>query len=193
MKRFSKHELFKLRNSININRLIIEILKLPSKTTQRQLRFLCPVCSQFNTATKRETNLARCFDCQRNFNTIEMVMETKNMGFIQSAQLLQGLLPENKSNKVIPNKPASNLPRQGSGSFQIQKEPITMRELVKEISVGGSKNWKQTSDDDLAYINRQNQAIEQLNNKITQLEKQLDQLKSFVIDQFMTKSKNSMC
>jgi hypothetical protein len=190
MKRFPKHQLFILRNSININMLIKEILRLPLKTSQGQLRFLCPVCSQFNTATKRETNLARCFDCQRNFNTIEMVMETKNLGFIQSAQLLQSLLPKIKSKKIIPNKPSSNPRLQGSASFQIRKEPVPMQALVKKISIGTSKQLNQTSDDDSSKSNRQDQVIEQLNEKINRLEKQLDQLKSFVIDQFMEKSKN---
>lgn len=191
MKRFSKHELFILRNSININMLINEILNLPSKTSQGQLRFLCPLCSQFNTATKRETNLARCFHCQRNFNTIEMVMETKNLDFIQSARFLQGLLPENKSKKIIPNKPSSNLPLPGSASFQIRKEPVPMQALVKKISIGTYKQLNQTSDDDSSKSNRQDQVIEQLNDKVNRLERQLDQLKSFVIAQFIEKSKNT--
>ena len=191
MKRFSKHELFILRNNININMLINEILKLPSKTSQGHLRFLCPVCSQFNTATNHETNLARCFRCQRNFNTIEMVMETKNRDFIQSVQFLQGLLPEIKSKKIIPNKPSSNPRLQGSASFQIRKNPIPMRALVKGVSIGTSKQLNQTSDDDLAKINRQDQVIEQLNDKINRLEKQMDQLKSFVIEQFIEKSKST--
>jgi hypothetical protein len=191
MKRFSKYELFKLRNSININMLINDILQLPSKTTQGQLRFLCPLCSQFNTATKRETNLARCFHCKRNFNTIEMVMETKNLGFIQSAQLLQGLLSENKSKKITPNKPSPNPRLQGSASFQIRKEPVPIQTLVKNIGIRTPKQLNQTTDEDSAKINRQDQVIEQLNDKINRLEKQLDHLKSFVIEQFIEKSKNS--
>jgi hypothetical protein len=191
MKRFSKHELFKLRNSININMLINDILKLPSKTTQGQLRFLCPLCSHFNTATKRETNLARCFHCQKNFNTIEMVMETKNLDFIQSVQFLQGLLPENKSKEMMAYNPSSNPRFQYPDSFQTRKEPIAIKEIVRNISIGTSKQLIQTSDEDSFKGNRQDQAIEQLNDKINRLEKQMDQLKSFVIDQFMEKSKNS--
>ena len=171
--------------------LIKEILKLPSKTSQGQLRFLCPLCSQFNTATKRETNLARCFHCQRNFNTIEMVMETKNIDFIQSVQFLQGLLPENKSKKMMTNKPSSNPRPPCPASFQTVKEPVPLQALVKNIGIGTSKQLKQISDDDMAKINRQDLEIEQLNDKINRLSKQLDQLKSFVIDQFIEKSKNS--
>jgi len=188
MKRFSKHELFKLRNSININMLINEILKIPSKISQGQLRFLCPICSQFNTATKRKTNLARCFRCERNFNTIEMVMETKNLEFIQSAQFLQDLLPENNFNNMAENKPFINPQLQCSPSFQRRKEPVTMEALIKNISTGKSKKLNQTSDNDLAKINRQDPIIEQLNYKINRLSKQLEQLKSFVIDQFIEKS-----
>ena len=191
MKRFSKHELFKLRNSININMLINETLKIPSKASQGRLRFLCPVCSQFNTATKRETNLARCFRCARNFNTIEMVMETKNLDFIQSAQFLQGLLPENKSKEMIGNKSLTNPQLQCSTSFQMRKEPASMETLIKNIGVGKSEKLNRISDDDLAEINQQNPIIGQLNDKINQMSKQLDQLKSFVIDQFIEKSKNS--
>jgi hypothetical protein len=191
MKRFSKHELFKLRNSISINRLINEILKLPSKKTQGQLRFLCPLCSQFNTATKHETNLARCFHCQRNFNTIEMVMETKSLDFIQSVQFLQALLHENKSKKIAANKPSSNPRFPSPDSFQIRKEPVPLQALLKNIGIKTPKQLNQTSDDDSTKISRQDQVIEQLNDKINRLERQLDQLKSFVIEQFIEKSKNN--
>jgi hypothetical protein len=120
-----------------------------------------------------------------------MVMETKNLGFIQSVRFLQDLLPENKSKKIALNKPASNTQLQGSDSLQIREEPVPIRALVKKISIGTSKQLNQYSDEDSAEINRQDQVIEQLNHKINRLEKQLDHLKSFVIDQFTEKSKNS--
>ena len=189
MKRFSKHELFKLRNSIDINMLIAEILKMPSKTTQGRLRFLCPVCSQFNTATKRETNLARCFSCARNFNTIEMVMETKHLIFIDSVRFLQGLLLENKSKQINANKPSA-IPRpQCSTSFQIRKEPVSMKALIKNIDIEKPEKLNQTSGTDPGKINLPDPAIGQLNDRINQMSKQMDQLKSFVIEQFIEKSK----
>lgn len=118
-------------------------------------------------------------------------METKNLDFIQSAQFLQGLLLKNKAKEMMANKPSSNPRFQYPASFQIEKEPLPLQALVKNISIGKSKLLNQTSDDDFAKINRQDLAIEQLNDKINRLSKQLDQLKSFVIDQFIEKSKNS--
>ena len=49
--------------------MIVEILSLQT-TTDGILRFRCPICGQYNSATKQLTNLARCFICQENFNTI---------------------------------------------------------------------------------------------------------------------------
>jgi len=190
MKRFSKHELFKLRNSIPIHVLISEVLKISSKSSQGRLRFLCPVCSQFNTATKRETNLARCFGCARNFNTIEMVMETKHLNFIDAARFLQGLLPENQSKEINKSKPSA-IPRpQCSTSFQIRKEPVAMETLIKNMGIGKQEKLNQPSGIDLVEINQPDPPIGQLNDKINQLSKQMDQLKSFVIEQFIEKSKN---
>jgi len=191
MKRFSKHELFKLRNSININMLINKILKIPSKISEGHLRFLCPICSQFNTATKRETNLARCFRCERNFNTIEMVMATKNLNFIKSAQFLQGLLAENNCKEMTGNKPITNPQFHRSTSVQIRKEPVAIDAIIKNISIGRTKKLNENSNNDLAKINQQDTIIGELNDKINRLSKQLDQLKSFVTDQFIEKSKNS--
>jgi len=171
--------------------LIKEILQLPSKTSQGQFRFLCPLCSQFNTATKRETNLARCFHCQRNFNTIEMVMETKNMDFIQSARFLQKLLSENTSKELSTDQPSSNPRGPCPDSFQTINEPVPLHRFVKKISIGKSQRPNQTLNAESDTINRQDQVILALNDKIDRLEKQLDQLKSFVIEQFMAKSKNS--
>ena len=70
MKQFSKQQLYLVRNAIPIDALISQSLKL-DQCFNRVWRFQCPLCQQFNTATQAKNNLARCFQCQRNFNTID--------------------------------------------------------------------------------------------------------------------------
>lgn len=91
--RFSPTFLIALRNRIPINTLILSILKIPAKYSENYLRFLCPLCSDFHTATNSDTNLARCFRCQKNFNPIDMVMAVNNCGFIKAVRFLKPLLP----------------------------------------------------------------------------------------------------
>jgi DNA primase len=83
-----------LRNQVNINTLITSVLQMPHKTSENYLRFLCPVCSEFNTATNCKTNLARCFRCGKNFNPIDMVMIVKGNSFRQAVRFLKQLLDE---------------------------------------------------------------------------------------------------
>lgn len=78
----------RLRNDIPINLVIKEFLKIPVKFSEGYFRFLCPICSEFVTATNPKTNLARCFRCQKNFNPIEMVMTTKQMNFRSAVDYL---------------------------------------------------------------------------------------------------------
>lgn len=82
-----------LRNRIPIDTLISSTLDIPVKYSDNYLRFLCPVCSEFHTATNPKTNLARCFRCRRNFNPIDMVMAVDNRGFIDAVRFLEPLLP----------------------------------------------------------------------------------------------------
>lgn len=91
-RRFSSAELFELRNSIPINAVIKDLLLMESKIIDGYFRFLCPVCNEFQTATKASTNLARCFCCQKNFNAIDLVMIVKNMGFVDSVFFLKDVL-----------------------------------------------------------------------------------------------------
>lgn len=89
MKRFTRNELFALRNHIPISDLIEGHLKIPSKISEGQFRFLCPLCGEFQTATNPKTNLARCFRCEKNFNTIDMVMTCENASFIETINALK--------------------------------------------------------------------------------------------------------
>lgn len=91
--RFSSEELYKLRNSIPINTLI-EKLKVECRNSDGYLRFQCPVCGGWHTATKEKTNLARCFSCQRNFNPIDLAMICKNRSFIDSVRFLKRMTNE---------------------------------------------------------------------------------------------------
>lgn len=91
-RRFSAEELFELRNKIPIDLLIKDVLSIPTKTSEGVFRFLCPICNEFQTSTKAATNLARCFRCEMNFNTIEITMEVKKIEFLDSATFLKGLL-----------------------------------------------------------------------------------------------------
>jgi hypothetical protein len=95
-RRFSAEELFELRNKIPIDLLIKDVLSIPAKTSEGFFRFLCPICNEFQTSVKPVTNLARCFRCEMNFNTIEITMEVKKIGFLDSATFLKGILKANR-------------------------------------------------------------------------------------------------
>lgn len=92
-KRFSQSLLFAIRNRINIEELIVSTLQLPSKSSEGYQRFLCPDCHEFRTACNTKTNLARCFLCARNFNTIDIVITVHKCSFVQAVQFLQKHLP----------------------------------------------------------------------------------------------------
>ena len=91
-KRYSKELLRTLRNKIPIEVLICDLLKMENKVSEGYFRFLCPICSGFNTATSQKTNLARCFRCEVNFNPIDMVMEVNRVGFVDAVEYLNEIL-----------------------------------------------------------------------------------------------------
>ena len=51
-----------LRNDIPIDEVIVDLLNLEVQKDRKTIRFRCPLCYNFHTATNHETNLARCFD-----------------------------------------------------------------------------------------------------------------------------------
>lgn len=98
--RFSSQELFELRNRIPVTHLIRDELFIPSKVSEGVFRFLCPLCNEFQTSTQPTTNLARCFRCEKNLNTIDLVMAVKGWGFRDSVLFLQRLLPRMGQNRT---------------------------------------------------------------------------------------------
>jgi len=78
-----------LRNQILIDTVIVDLLKLQMQNTASRFRFQCPLCHNFHTATNHKTNLARCFDCCKNFNPIDLVMTAKNCGFLEAVKILK--------------------------------------------------------------------------------------------------------
>jgi DNA primase len=88
-RRFTSDELYAIRNHIPIDVLIEKLLAVPVKHTQNRLHFACPLCAGFQTSILREKNLGRCFDCGRNFNTIEIMMYHMHIGFVESVKRLK--------------------------------------------------------------------------------------------------------
>jgi DNA primase len=78
-----------LRNQIPIDEVITDLLNLKLRNVNAILRFRCPLCHNFHTATNHDTNLARCFDCQKNFNSIDLVMTVGKCSFIDAVELLK--------------------------------------------------------------------------------------------------------
>ena len=78
-----------LRNDIPIDQVIFDVLNLEVQKDSKTIRFRCPLCYNFHTAINHETNLARCFDCQKNFNPIDMVITVGNCGFVDAVKILK--------------------------------------------------------------------------------------------------------
>ena len=77
-----------LRNQVNIDR-VIDLLMLDTRQGNNLRRFRCPLCDRFHTATNPRTNLGRCFECQKNFNPIDLVMATTTCDFIETVEFLK--------------------------------------------------------------------------------------------------------
>lgn len=86
-RRFSSRQLMYLRNQVPISR-VIEALPQLATHGHGKLRFQCPLCHGFNTSINVEPNLARCFDCRKNFNPIELVMHQLQISFVESVKWL---------------------------------------------------------------------------------------------------------
>jgi hypothetical protein len=78
-----------LRNRIPIDTVITAFLNMETRTSYNLFRFRCPLCLNFHTAVNPKTNLARCFDCQKNFNPIDMVIAASKCSFIEAVQFLE--------------------------------------------------------------------------------------------------------
>jgi DNA primase len=89
MANYTANFLRMLRNQIPIDEVVGDLLNLELRNTADRFRFRCPLCNGFHTAINRETNLARCFDCQKNFNPIDLVMTVTNCNFLDAVDLLK--------------------------------------------------------------------------------------------------------
>jgi DNA primase len=78
-----------LRNQIPIGNLIANGLKMEVYRRGSHLRFRCPCCGCLHTATNPKTNLARCFECRKNFNPIDMVMAAGQCSFVEAVEYLK--------------------------------------------------------------------------------------------------------
>jgi len=78
-----------LRNDIPIDEVIVDLLNLEVQKDRKTIRFRCPLCYNFHTATNHKTNLARCFDCEKNFNPIDMVITVGNCSFVDAVKILK--------------------------------------------------------------------------------------------------------
>jgi DNA primase len=95
-KYFSRQLLYRIRNEIPLATLVAE-LQWPHKTRDGRLCFLCPRCGELIAVVNPRTNLARCFPCEVNFNTIDLTMSIKECDFVDAVHFLQQLLPTSQA------------------------------------------------------------------------------------------------
>jgi len=83
----------RLRNEIDIDQ-VINRLRLERRSSEKILRFRCPACHGFHTATNPQTNLARCFDCRVNYNPIDLVMAVTAKSFVDTVEYLKSYIAD---------------------------------------------------------------------------------------------------
>ena len=93
---FTRQQLYKMRNNIPLTN-VLALLQWPHKTRDGRVCFVCPLCGESLTAINPRTNLGRCFQCETNFNPIDLVMLIEDVDFVTAVQTLEPHLPPTKS------------------------------------------------------------------------------------------------
>lgn len=129
-KRFSSDELYDLRNHIPVAALIEKGLEMTCQTRNGRFCFQCPLCGSFNTGIKHKSNLAKCFSCEKIFNTIDLVMKTRQSEFVDSIRFLKKfyaslsgstnrLSTADPSKNAVPSQSTSRKPASSHGPEHI--------------------------------------------------------------------------
>ncbi|QVL30216.1 hypothetical protein KIH39_15350 [Telmatocola sphagniphila] len=71
----------------------------PSKMSEGYFRFLCPNCGEMRATVNPRNNLAHCFDCQKNFNNIDLLL-TLDYDFLTAVDLLERWLNEYRTRQA---------------------------------------------------------------------------------------------
>lgn len=172
--KFSDQQLFSLRNHIPIGAVITNLLQVPAKINCGTLRFRCPLCTRFNTAINDRTNLARCFDCQKNFNPIDMVMAIRKINFVQAVRLLKAC-----EHHPQPHRPGQSKCNQNTSTpahSPAALKPVPMAEILGDW-VQKTPQPLPNQPDLLSTIAEQ---IAELERAIGHLSDQLDQFKVII-------------
>lgn len=189
---FSRHELFILRNHIPVDILIKDGLKVSSRIMEGYFRFCCPVCREFNTGVNLRTNLARCFRCEKNYNTIDLVMLVRRSNFIHSIKFLKKfhdrLAYDHKytpqANLDIPVNTENNIQIKSASSEKTTDTSLvfigrilkTMKVAGKDLTGSGQKVPKCNADQsDHPFYKR----ILQLKQKVEYLIRKIETMKNW--------------
>lgn len=175
--RFTKQQLYELRNRVPIRPLIEKELNIPNHLSGNVFRFECPMCRGYHTGIITKKNLARCFDCQANLNTIDMVIKVKDTEFYESASFLWELY---KSIKM--QSPRIPVPEPVQKVWPVRFEPDDAAELISIGSImenfgfppaGGNKESP-------SRCRKMKARIEMLEKDAVRLKNQVDKLERFV-------------
>ncbi len=131
---FTKQQLFQVRNEIDIDWLINEKLNI-ERQFNGAWRFRCPLCQELNTATQKKTNLARCFSCQKNFNTIDIVIYTKKINFVPSVRFLLSLLDKKTPQPDADKNNTNNINAGQQKELQAMNRIVALKEIerIKQV------------------------------------------------------------
>jgi hypothetical protein len=120
--RFKAQELFALRNEIPV-KWLIDVLNPAIKDWCSDSCFQCPCCQSLHTSINPTTNLARCFECRRNFNPIDLVIASRCIDFVQSVAFLRDCRRKLHLEGQKMAKPSSRSPT----------EPLAVKEILRRI------------------------------------------------------------
>jgi len=68
----------------------------PSKNRDGRFVFLCPHCGEMQATVNPRNNLVHCFNCNKNLNTIDLLM-TLGYDFVAAVAILEGWLDRHQS------------------------------------------------------------------------------------------------
>lgn len=142
-------QLRSLRNDVPVLVAIFH-LRIPTRMCRMRLTFRCPACGGFDTAVNSRANLARCFRCERNFNSIDLIMAEQNSSFLEAVRAVKALRasrPEAGFSSCDPRDgPSFNIQSRLSGLRRRSKPSVSEEAGSQLPQVGGKEIQQQTTD-----------------------------------------------